>query len=299
MERRFNTLSVLALTHLAALVVAAGMFLSCLPCDDAAGPQCGGGERPPPVPTTYYRTNFTDATTGPLSVHAYGGGTCAPSTDYRDPGSAYSMKCTIPAGTGAAALEAWFGNGNLSGLPKDPSLDQDLFERVRFVLAPGAASAIGGTLCTLLNRTAQFKVHKSVYGRAGNAWNGWVMSAIGPCSDADIGLFSEAELWNIEPSTHPWPGTFPSVPEGTVYDVVYRYHRYTARACGTMAVWVNGTKVWDAGCQSHLGATNGSDAGLLFWDGATYLQDGLAPFVVYTLFVQATNYPIGAATASP
>jgi hypothetical protein len=59
-----------------------------------------------------------------------------------------------------------------------------------------------------------------------------------------------------------------------VYDVVYRYHRYTAQNCGTVAVWVNGTKVWDSPCQSYIGTTNGSAQGLLFWDGATYLQGG-------------------------
>jgi len=64
-------------------------------------------------------------------------------------------------------------------------------------------------------------------------------------------------------------------------------------------VWVNGTKVWDSPCQSYLGTTNGSTQGLLFWDGATYLQSGLTALTVYTLFTQATNYPIGPATASP
>ena len=48
-----------------------------------------------------------------------------------------------------------------------------------------------------------------------------------------------------------------------------------------------------------MGTTNGSGQGLLFWDGATYLQNGVAPFVVYNLFAQATNYPIGTATSSP
>src|SRR5205807_10021694 len=125
-----------------------------------------------PPPVTYYRTNFNDGTTGPLDVYAYGGGSCAKSAAYTDPGSAYSIKCTIPAGaSGAAALQAWFGNGGLANQPKDPSLDQDLFEEVRFVLAPGAASAIGGTSCNGSNGNSQFKVHKSVYGQAGSAWN--------------------------------------------------------------------------------------------------------------------------------
>ena len=251
-----------------------------------------------PGQVTYYRTNFTDGTTGPLDVYAYGGGSCAPSTDYRDAGSAYSMKCTIPAiAYGAAALQAWFGNGRLASTPKDPSVDQDLFQQVRFVLAPGAAAAIGGTACTALNPTSQFKVHKSVYGQAGSAVNGWVMSAIGPCSDGS-GLASEAELWNIDGRTYAW-SPVPSLLEGSVYDVIYRYHRYTVQGCGTMAVWVNGTKVWDSPCQSYLGTTNGSTQGLLFWDGATYLQSGLGALTVYTLFTQATNYPIGPATASP
>jgi hypothetical protein len=248
---------------------------------------------------TYYRTNFGDGSTGPLEVYAYGGGSCAPSTDYRDPGSAYSIKCTIPAGTGAAALQAWFGTGSLAGVPKDPSLDRDVFEEVRFVLAPGAAAAIGGTSCTSQNPSSQLKVHKSVYGQAGSAWNGWVMSELAPCSDGNIGLFSEAEMWNIDGRDHPWPGTYPSINEGRVYDVVYRYHRYTAQNCGTIAQWVNGTKVLDSPCQSYMGTTNGSPAGLLFWDGATYLQSGLGPLVVYNLFAQATNYAIGAGTASP
>src|SRR4029077_19640803 len=90
-----------------------------------------------PGPVTYYQTNFADGTTGALDVYAYGGGSCAKSTDYHDAGSAYAMKCTIPAiDYGAAALQAWFGNGRLAGTPKDPSVDQDLFQQVRFVLAP-------------------------------------------------------------------------------------------------------------------------------------------------------------------
>jgi len=249
---------------------------------------------------TYYWTNFPDGTPAPLEVYAYNGGGCASSTDYVDPGSAHSIKCTIPAGaSGAAALQAWFGNGQLANLPKDPSLDQDLFEEVRFVLAPGAANAIGGTTCNGSNGNAQFKTHKSVYGQAGSAWNGWVMSEIGPCPDGNIGMFSEAEMWNINGAANPWPGTYPSLNEGSVYDVVYRYHRYTAQGCGTIAIWVNRAKVMDSLCWSYMGTTNGSGQGLLFWDGATYLQAGLAPLVVYNLFAQATNYPIGAATASP
>jgi hypothetical protein len=255
---------------------------------------------PAPPPVTYYRTNFSDGTTAPLDVYSYGGGSCAKSTAYADSGSTYSIMCTIPPGaTGAAALQAWFGNGSLVSLPKDPSLDQDLFEEVRFVLAPGAATAIGGTSCTTANRTSQFKVHKSVYGQAGNAWNGWVMSEVGPCSDGNVGLFSEPEMWTIDGRRYVWPGTFPTLLEGTVYDVVYRYHRYTAQGCGTIAIWVNGAKVMDSPCWSYMGTTNGSAQGLLFWDGATYLQSGLAPFVVYNLFAQATNYPIGGAVASP
>src|ERR1051326_7183441 len=249
---------------------------------------------------TYYRTNFPDGTPAPLEVYASNGGGCASSTDYVDPGSAHSIKCTIPAGApGAAALQAWFGNGQLANLPNDPSLDQDLFEEVRFVLAPGAASAIGGTTCNGSNGNAQFKTHKSVYGQAGNAWNGWVMSEIGPCSDGNIGMFSEPEMWNLNGAANPWPGTYPSLNEGSVYDVVYRYHRYTAQGCGTIAIWVNGAKVMDSLCLIYMGPTKGAGQGLLFWDGATYLQGGVAPLVVYNLFAQATNYPIGAATPSP
>jgi uncharacterized protein YjdB len=255
---------------------------------------------PAPPPVTYYRTNFSDGTTGPLDVYAYGGGSCTKSTAYADSGSSYSMMCTIPAGaTGAAALQAWFGKGGLAGLPRDPSLDQDLFEEVRFVLAPGAAAAIGGTSCTSANPNSQFKVHKSVYGQVGSAWNGWVMSEVGPCSDGNVGLFSEPEMWNINGQRFVWPGTFPTLLEGTVYDVVYRYHRYTTQGCGTVAIWVNGANVMDSPCWSYMGTTNGSGEGLLFWDGATYLQRGLAPFIVYNLFAQATNYPIGAGTSSP
>ncbi|HYK83084.1 MAG TPA: Ig-like domain-containing protein, partial [Gemmatimonadales bacterium] len=258
----------------------------------------------PPTQVTYFRTNFTDGTTGPLDVYVWpvGTGSCAASTDYVDTltQSTHSQKCTIvPGASGAAALQAWFGNGALANLPLDPSLDQDLFEHVRFVLGPGAAASIGGTTCTAQNTNSQFKVHKSVYGQAGSAWNGWVMSDIGPCSDGNIGLFSEAEMWTINGSAHPWPGTYPDLHEGAVYDVVYRYHRYTVQNCGTVAVWVNGVKVWDLACASYMGTTNGSTAGLLFWEGAVYLQAGLGPLTVYNLFSEATNYPVGAATASP
>src|SRR5438874_2128513 len=252
-----------------------------------------------PPPVTYYRTNFNDGTPGPLTVYAYGGGSCAKSTAYTDAGSAYGMQCTIPAGTGAAALEAWFGEGQLATLPKDPTLDQDLFEEVRFVLAPGAAAAIGGTSCTSENRNSQFKVHKSVYGEVGSNTNGWITAAIVPCADGNIGLFAEAERWNLVEGDSVFPNTYPSLHEGSVYDVVYRYHRYTAQGCGTVAVWVNGTKIYDSACWPDMGATYGSTQGLVFWDGATYLQSGIGPLTVYTLFAQATNYPVGPARSSP
>ena len=259
----------------------------------------GGGSGGTGSGVTYYRTNFNDGTTGALDVYAYGGGSCAKSTDYRDAGSAYSMKCTIPAiDYGAAALQAWFGNGRLANTPKDPSLDQDLFQEVKFVFAPGATQAIASTSCVGTNSNSQIKVHKSVYGQAGSAWNGWVMSEIAPCMDGPIGLFSEPEMWNMNGTETVWPGTYPSIHEGTVYDVIYRYHRYTAQGCGTIAMWVNGTKVMDSPCWSYMGTTNGSAQGLLFWDGATYLQSGLGSLSMYTLFTQATNFPIGAATAS-
>jgi len=247
---------------------------------------------------TYYRTNFTDGTTGPLDVYAYDGGSCGSSTDYADPGSAHSIKCTISSSGGAAALQTWFGNGRLSGTPRDPSLDQDLFQEVRFVLGQGAAAAVGGTSCGSQNGSSQFKTHKSVYGQVGSAVNGWVMSEIGPCTDGSIGMFCEAELWDVNGRAYPWPGTYPSLNEGSVYDVVYRYHRYTAQGCGTIAIWVNGTKVLDTPCWSYMGTTSGSSEGLLFWDGATYLSSALGPLVVYNLFAQATNYPVGGATAS-
>ena len=251
-----------------------------------------------PSAITYYRTNFNDGTPGPLTVYAYGGGSCAKSADYTDPGSAYSMMCTIPAGTGAAALEAWFGQGGLATLPTDPTLDHDLFEEVRFVLAAGAAASIGGTSCTAANGNSQFKVHKSVYGEVGSNTNGWIAAAIVPCGDGNIGLFSEAERWNLVKGDSVWPNTYPSLHEGSVYDVVHRYHRYTARGCGTVAVWVNGTKIYDSACWPDMGAAYGSTQGLVFWDGATYLQAGLGPLTVYTLFAQATNYPVGPAKVS-
>src|SRR5207237_9549972 len=104
----------------------------------------GGGGGGGAGQVTYYRTNFTDGTTGPFDVYAYGGGSCAASADYRDPGSAHSIKCTIAAPGGAAALQAWFGNGQLANLPREPTLDQDLFAQVRFVLGAEPAAAIGG-----------------------------------------------------------------------------------------------------------------------------------------------------------
>jgi hypothetical protein len=245
-----------------------------------------------PRRVTYYRTNFHDGTTGPLDVYVYAGGSCAPSTDYVDPGSTSSMKCTITAPGGAAALQAWFGNGKLSGTPYDPSLDQDLFQETRFVLASGAAAAVGGLTCTSANSSSQFKTHKSVYGQVGSAVNGWVMSEVAPCVSG--GMFTAAEMWT-HPGDYMWPGTALSLHEGSVYDVVYRYHRYTALNCGTIAVWVNGTKIVDLACSSWIGTTGGSAAGLLFWDGATYLSAGTGPLTVYNLFAQATNYPIGGA----
>ena len=60
--------------------------------------------------------------------------------------------------------------GKLASLPKDPTLDKDLFEQTRFVLGKGAAAAIGGLTCTIAD--AQIKTHKSVYGQVGSANNG-------------------------------------------------------------------------------------------------------------------------------
>src|SRR5207248_3677286 len=119
---------------------------------------------------------------------------------------------------------------------------------------------------------------KAVYGQVGSNVNGWVMSELGPCSDPSSGhMFTEAELWGTNGTLSLWPAV---AQEGVVYDVVYRYHRYTSQNCGTVAVWVNGTKVEDSPCASYLGATNGSTEGLLFWDGATYLQNGVSPLTV-------------------
>src|SRR4029077_14739203 len=63
-----------------------------------------------PGPVTYYQTNFADGTTGALDVYAYGGGSCAKSTDYHDAGSAYAMKGTISGidyGAAARAAVVW------------------------------------------------------------------------------------------------------------------------------------------------------------------------------------------------
>src|SRR5205807_3281600 len=78
---------------------------------------------PAPPPVTYYRTNFNDGTTGPLDVYAYGGGGCAKGTDYRDSSSAYSHKCTIPAGAaGPAGVEARLRWGGPTGHAQRPRL---------------------------------------------------------------------------------------------------------------------------------------------------------------------------------
>src|SRR3989440_10934810 len=123
-------------------------------------------------------------------------------------------------------------------LPKDPTLDQDLFEEVRFVLAPGAAAAIGGTSCTSENPSSQFKVHKSLYGEVGSNTNGWIVAAIVPGGDGNIGLFAEAERWNLVKGDSGFPNTYPSLHEGSVYDVLDPFHRHTARGGGTLAVRV-------------------------------------------------------------
>jgi uncharacterized protein YjdB len=255
-----------------------------------------------PGQVTYYRTNFSDGTLGPLGFYSYNGtGSWAASTAYVDPGSAHSIKFTIPGtkSDDAAALQAWFGHGGLAGSPLDPTLDQDLFQEVRFVVAPGASAAIGGNTCAG-NPTSQIKLHKSVYGQVGGNINGWVMSDFAPCGGVGA-MATEPELYG-QPTAYsdmrPWPAPLP-FGEGQVYDVIYRYHRYTALGVGTVAVWVNGVKVMDSVQRSYIGTTGGSTAGLVLWDGATYLQSPFGAYSVYVLFTQATNYPIGAATASP
>lgn len=256
---------------------------------------------PPVTGVTYYKTNFSDGTLGPLSFSSYGGtGRWAASTDYTDPGSAHSIKFTIP-GTrpdDSAELIAQFGQGTL---PRDPTLDKDLFQQVRFVLAPGTAAAIGGAACTPLNGGSQFKVHKSTYGAVGGNVNGWVMSAYAPCQ-GNAGLWTEAERYG-QPGAYDDIRIWPSAPfvEGRVYDVVYRYHRYTAAGVGVVAVWVNGTKVLETPRRAYLGYKRAEDAtvGLRLRDGAEYLQGALGPYSVYVLFTQATDFPIGGAVASP
>jgi hypothetical protein len=195
-------------------------------------------------------------------------------------------------GDDAAALCAWFGHGGLTTAPLDPPRDQDLFQQVRFVLGPGAIAAVGGLACTAANATAQWKVHKSVYGLVGANTNGWVMSSLGPCDHP--GLASMAELY-IGGAPHPWP----AVVEGQVYDVVYRYHRYTALNQGTVAIWVNGVLVFDSPKGAWWGDPRGATQGLCLQDGAVYLQSPKGPLAVYVLFTQATNFPIGAGVASP
>lgn len=256
----------------------------------------------PPSGVTYYSTNFNDGTLGPLSFSSYGGsGTWAPSTDYVDPGSAHSIKFTVP-GTkpdDSAELIAQFGPGGVHSTV-DPTLDQDLFQQIRFVIAPGAGTAVGGTTCTGLNASSQFKLHKSTYGPVGSNTNGWAMMDYAPCSGHG-GVITEAEMYNAPGAfddIRVWPPPLP-FSEGVVYDVVYRYHRYVAEGMGTVAVWVNGTKVLETPKRAHLGFTGGSTDGLRLRDGAEYLQTPFGPFTVYVLFTQATNFPIGGATASP
>ena len=99
---------------------------------------------------------------------------------------------------GTAAWYAGASRRDLTLATHYASLDQDLVQQVRFVLAPGAAAAIGGTTCTAANASGpggvmQFKAHKSVYGQAGSAWNGWVMSEIAPRNRG------------TEPSAVSWP----------------------------------------------------------------------------------------------
>jgi hypothetical protein len=244
---------------------------------------------PPPTATTYYSTNFSSGTAAPLSVYAYGGGSCAASSDYTDSGSARSLKCTIPAGTGAAALEAWFGRpgSGLAALTRDPTLDQDFYQQIRFVIGAGSIAAAAG---------GQFKTHKSVYGQVGSNINGWVMSSFSPRSGE--GLITEPELWtnSFRPNPSFTTAPTPHFAEGVVYDVIYYYRRNTAQNCGVAAMWVNGDRRLQTSCLPFLGPGGGlSSAGLVLWDGATYLQDGTGTFTVYNLFTRATNFPIGAA----
>src|SRR5207237_9355483 len=110
-----------ARTHIVALLAQAAVAVllgslatACLPCDDATGPQCGVQPHKPPTPVTYYQTNFNDGTTGPLDVYAYGGGTCATTTDVADAGSSASTRCVIPTGTAARAVAARRGAGRVA-----------------------------------------------------------------------------------------------------------------------------------------------------------------------------------------
>src|SRR5207245_1604432 len=163
----------------------------------------------------------------------------------------------------------------------------------------GAAAAIGGNTCAG-NPTSQIKLHKSVYGQVGGNVNGWVMSDFAPCGGVGA-MATEPELYGQSTAysdMRKWPAPLPFA-EGQVYDVIYRYHRYSALGVGTVAVWVNGVKIMDSVQRNYLGTTGGSTAGLVLWDGATYLQSPFGAYSVYVLFTQATNYPIGAATARP
>src|SRR5207245_969735 len=166
-----------------------------------------------PGQVTYYRTNFSGGTLGALGFYSYNGsGSWAASTDYVDPGSAHSIKFTIPGtkSDDAAALQAWFGHGGLAGSPLDPTLDQDLFQEVRFVIAPGAAAAIGGNTCAG-NPTSQLKLHKSVYGQVGGNVNGWVMSDFAPCGGVGA-MATEPALYGQSTAysdMRKWPAPLP------------------------------------------------------------------------------------------
>ncbi len=227
----------------------------------------------PPSGITYYQVNFADQTLGPLSFYDWSGkGSYSFSTDYVDAatGSTHSAKFTLPAmpvGTdGAAILQSYFGNGGLAQYTTDPTINQDFFEEVRFVIGPGASAAIGWPGGSGNSANQGFKTHKSVYGQAGSNTNGWDMDIGTPPDGLAQGIASEAELWGTSGAEYQWPMAQTSLNEGQVYDVVYRYHRYPATNTGTIAIWVtfNGvtTKVLDSPQQSWWGDRRGLVSGV-------------------------------------
>lgn len=238
--------------------------------------------------TTYFTTNFTTGTAAPLGIKLAETGACVSSKDFVDTqtNATASLRCSINANGAASVLAQFPAVSQVADKPADPALNRDFYVQYRFVIGVGSVANAGPSA------PSQWKLHKSTYGVQGSNTNGWAMVTFNPNGD---GLFTEPELWNNSLPNQPFTSdAYPHFSEGQSYEIVRYYRRDSSKGCGYYGLWVNGQQRVHTACLPFLGTTTASSGeGLALQDGAVYQQNGNGPYVVYNLYMRATDFPIG------